>query len=621
MGNRLCAEDGQVTQRLIDYYVARARGMAALIITQVTKVHSGFQIAFQARLDHSKFIPAMKRLADAVHAEGVPILVQLQHGGPNDLPPVSPSGIPCMTQFHGIVTPDRMSLRDIEEMRDCFIEAGVRAQQAGFDGIQLSGVANYLLEQFFSPRMNERDDRYGGSLERRMTMALEIVRGIRGRCGPRFVIGYGMLADELMPGGIGLEQSVPFALALEQDGVDFIDVRVGHHETFVTSERGTGHSKQQSRNGIWKYSEQFKKVLKVPVFCATQGCYEPVLWEDALQKGQTDVIQIGKPFLSDPELPRKVLHGKSQDIRRCVLCLNCLDLENDRIAECAINPETGREAAYAIKKTDHPKKVLVVGGGPGGLEAARVAALRGHAVTVVEKEEELGGNLRILGLCAGNDLYLAFRDWLVLQCSHAGVEFRLRLEATPRFVAEMQPDVVVVATGAHEPVIPPITGIEKPHVVSPEDVLTAKVSLGKNVVVLGGGLIGVDTAYTIAVRGLAEHVTILEPQPVPELARDMSILNRTYMMMVLLPKYKLDGHTGVRIEEITRRNVVMVDSEGRRQRIKADTVVNAVGYHSNMDLYKQLKGEDREIHAIGDCVKARKVAEAVYEGARIAREI
>jgi len=621
MGNRLCGEDGQVTQRLIDYYTARARGGAALIVTQITKVHGGFQMAFQARLDHSKYIPEMKRLADAVHAESVPILVQLQHGGPNDTPPVSPSGVPCMTQYHGIVTSVVMSLEDIEEMRDCFIEAGLRAQQAGFDGVELSGVANYLLEQFFSPRMNKRSDRYGGSLEKRMTMALEIVHGIRRKCGPQFVIGYGMLADELMPGGIVLEQSLPFAVALEQEGVDYVDVRVGHHETFVTSERGTGHSKHQSRNGIWEYSEQFKKALKVPVFCSTQGCYDPILWEEALQKGQTDVIQIAKPFLSDPELPKKVLDGRTDSIRPCVLCLNCLDLENDKIAECALNPETGREGEYAIKKVDHPKQVLVVGGGPGGLEAAGVAALRGHEVTVIEKEAELGGNLRILGLCAGNDLYLTFRDWLVARCSQAGVDFKLGMEVTPRFVAETRPDVVIVATGAHEHIIPPIAGIEKPHVVFPEDVLTAKVSVGKNVVVIGGGLIGVDTAYTIAVQGLAENVTILEPEPVPELARDMTILNRTYMMMVLLPKHKLDGYTGVRIEEITNKNVVMVDREGKRQKIKADCVVNAIGYHSDMDLYKQLKVENREIYAIGDCVKARKVAEAVYEGARIARSI
>jgi 2,4-dienoyl-CoA reductase-like NADH-dependent reductase (Old Yellow Enzyme family)/thioredoxin reductase len=621
MGNRLCAEDGHVTQRLIDYYLARARGGAALIMTQITKVNGRFEIIQQARLDHDKYIPSMKELAHAVHAEGVPILVQLQHGGPNDTPPVSPSGLPCMTQYHGIVTSKAMRLEDIEEMRDCFIDAGWRAKQAGFDGVELSGVANYLLEQFFSPRMNKRTDRYGGSLQKRMTLALEIVRGIRQKCGPHFLIGYGMMADELMPSGIVLEQSLPFALALEQEGVDFIDVRVGHHETFVTSEKGTGHSKLQSRLGIWDYAEQFKRSLKVPVICATQGCYDPLLWEEALKKGQTDVIQIAKPFLADSELPRKVLEEKFAEIRPCVLCLNCLDPEKGQIADCAINPETGREEEYAIRSVDQPKKVLVVGGGPGGLEAARIASLRGHAVTLAEKGRALGGNLSLLGCCAGNDLYHRFRDWLIGQCTAAGVTFKLDTEVTPQLVNHMQPDTVIVATGAKENIIPDIDGIKELNVVTPEEVLNAEIVLGKRVVVLGGGLIGVDMAYTIAAENFDVQVTILEPKEVPELARDMSFLNRTYMTMVLLPKLGLEWYTGVRIEKINSKNVVIVDREGKKRKIKADSVVNALGYQPDETLYRKLKTEDWEVYAIGDCVKAGKVADAVYDGARIARRI
>ena len=264
---------------------------------------------------------------------------------------------------------------------------------------------------------------------------------------------------------------------------------------------------------------------------------------------------------------------------------------------------------------------MVAGAGPGGLEAARVAALRGHQVTVMEKKSELGGSLLIVGLSEGHDLYLKFRDWIIGQCTKAGVKFELSKEVTPKVIKETKPDVVIVATGAPIPVIPPIPGIKKSHVVTPFDVLTGKTPVRKNVVVIGGGLIGVNTAYTIAARGLAESVTIVEPWPVPELAYDMPLLNRMYMLMVLLPKYGVQGLTGMRIEEVTDREVVVVSRKGKKHKIKADTVVIALGYSPDMSLYETLRGENAELYAIGDCVRTRKVSEVVHEGAELARQI
>lgn len=611
------AENGEVTQPVIDYYSARAKGGAALITTGLFEV-LGRKTVRYPRIDDDKYVYGLRKLAEAIHSDGVPIIVQLHHGGPSAGDPISPSGVPCLTAGQEIIQSRAMNLEDIEEIRELFIQAAIRVKQAGCDGVAPHGAATYLLQQFFSPRMNLRNDRYGGSLENRMRLPLEIVRGIRERCGPEFVIGYAMVVDELIPGGIVLEDSVRFAVALEKEGVDYMDVRAGTHESFALTENGRGHSNHQPRTGIWEYSEPLKKALKTRVFCSTSGCYDPGLWEEALQKGQADVISIGKPLICDPDMPKKVLEGKFDDIRHCILCINCLGYG---ARGCDLNPAVGKEREYTIRRADHPKKVLVVGAGPGGLETARVAALRGHEVTVMDKDSELGGNLRIIGLCEGNDLYVNFRDWLIGQCTKAGVKFELRKEVTPQVLKETKPEVVVVATGAPVPVIPPIPGIKKPHVVTPVDVLTGSVSVGKNVVVIGGSRVGVDTAYTIAVKGLAERVAIVEPFPVPVLAYDMSILCRTYMLFVLLPKYGVHGFTGMRIEEITDREVVMVDREGKRQKIKGDTVVIALGYSPNMSLYEALKAENVEVYAIGDCEKARTVADAVHEGAHLARQI
>jgi 2,4-dienoyl-CoA reductase-like NADH-dependent reductase (Old Yellow Enzyme family)/thioredoxin reductase len=610
-------ETGEITQRVIDYYSARAKGGAALITTGLFEV-LGRNIERYPRIDDDQFLPGIRRLVDTIHSDGVPIVMQLHHGGSSAGEPISPSGVPCLTAGQEIMQARAMTLGEIEEIRELFIKAALRAKRAGCDGVAPHGAATYLLQQFFSPRMNIRSDRYGGSLENRMRLPLEIVRGIRQQCGPEFVIGYAMVVDELMKGGIVLEDSVQFALALEKEGVNYIDVRAGTHESFAVTERGTGHSNHQARTGIWEYAEPLKKVLGVPVFCSTSGCYDPLLWEKALAQGQADVISIGKPVICDPDLPKKVLEGRRDDIRQCLLCINCLGYG---ARGCDLNAEVGREREYAIKQAQHSKRVWVIGGGPAGLEAARVAALRGHGVTVADKDPEPGGKLKVVGLCKGNDVYVNFRDWLVRQCDKAGVTFELNREVTPAVIREYKPEVVIVATGAPLPVLPPIPGIEKRHVVTAVDVLAGKAPVGKNVVVLGGNRIGVDTAYTIAAKRLADKVTIIEPSPAPVLAYDMSILCRTYMVFVLLPKYGVQGVTGMRIEEIADREIVMSDRRGKKEKMKADTVVIALGYRPNMSLYESLKSENVELYAVGDCEKARCVADAVYDGAYVGRRI
>jgi NADPH-dependent 2,4-dienoyl-CoA reductase/sulfur reductase-like enzyme len=461
-------------------------------------------------------------------------------------------------------------------------------------------------------------------MENRMRLPLEIIRGIRQKCGPDFVIGYVIVADELLTsGGLTLDDNVIIAKMLEQEGIDYLDSMVGVYETFATSERSPGHSKY-TRFGAWEQTKAFKKAIKIPVSHRAQGDYDPLSWEKHLSTGDADFVQLAKSTLCDPDIYTKTLEGRLEDIRGCTCCCRCLENQIIRRTqvECALNPETARERDYEIKRTSNPKKVLVVGAGPGGLEAARVAALEGHNVTLLDKEAEPGGNLRFIALCLDNEPYGAFRDWEVRECKKAGVKFEFGNEATAEIILQFKPDAVILATGAPERIIPDIPGISKPNVVIPEDVLTGKARVGEKVVIIGGNRIGIDIAYTLAKKGLAKNITIVEPKNVPVVGYDMETLNMLMQTTVMLPKYGVQALTGTKVEEVTDTGVVVVSPEGKRIKIEANTVVLSMGYAvPGKSLYEALVGKVKEVYAIGDYVTPRTVRDSVHEAAFVARQI
>lgn len=620
--SNLCLETGEVSQQLIDMYEFSARNGPSLIVIEATAVDGRHTGKAELRIDDRRFEPGLHRLVEAIHVNGVPVVIQLRHQGMWGNDPVSPSGVACYGMARKTyVQPRVMSLAEAEEARDLFVAAAVRAKNIEFDGVVLHGAVSYLLQQFVSPHTNRREDRYGGSLENRCAMPLEIVRGIRQKCGLPFPIGYSLAVDEFLPDGITPEESLAFAKSLEREGVNWVDLTVGSYETSSSHPKG-GLSYRQEK-GFFELLDAFKKALSIPVFARCRGEHDPSKWEETIKKGQCDVIQMGRPLLCDPELPRKIAQDRLDDIRQCIRCNYCFETGTIRgwQVSCALNPSFGRDRDYAIERIGtHPKRVLVVGGGPGGLEAARVAALRGHKVTLMEKEATLGGNLRIASLPPGKEGYQKyFGDWLERQCEKAGVRIELNKEVTAGVVEELKPDVVIIATGA-TPLIPAIRGIDnRKNVVTAADVLTGKASVGKKVVVAGGGEVGIETADFITSNGMAESVTIVEM--LAEIGSDMTATNRTYMLTSILPRSDVKMFTNMHIAEITDEGIVADDKEWKQHKFEGDTIVLALGYTANTALYEALKDKVPELYRIGDCAKPRNIADAVREGAYVARQI
>lgn len=619
MWTQYASVDGEVTQLLIDHYVARAKGGAGLIYLEGAAVdprHAWTEP--QLRIDHDKYQPSLHRLIEAVHMYDTAIMCQLHHAGQFCADPVSPSGVPCFDWgSQNYISSRILTTMEVEEIRDMYIAAAVRAQQAGFDGVGLHGGNGYLLMTFFSPHNNKRTDKYGGTLENRMWFAREIVRGIRQQCGPAFPITYTMTEDDLKPGGINPDDAMAFAGALEMEGISILDLQVtGTFETFHLAE-ARGSLRRQPK-GQLDLTAKYKQALGIPV--TTRACreYDPRVIEEALETGAADMIFIGRQLLADPEYPNKVLEGRLDDIRPCITCNDCLEKVVVRKWNvfCTVNPGAGR-GEKEITPAPVSKNVLVVGGGPGGLEAARIAALRGHQVTLVEERAAVGGNTLIASLPIDKEVLRSFLDWEEGQCRKLGVRIETNKRLTADEAIQRNPAVLIVATGSL-PLLPPIPGIDKSHVVLAEDVLTGKATVGKKVIVAGGNLVGIETADYILEKGLAQDVTLLE---MLELVQGMNPLELLHFLTQIVPRIGLKMFARTRLEEIRDKSVIARGKDWQVCEFEADTVVLALGYCANRRIYEELKGRIHELHLLGDARQPRKMENAIWEARFIASQL
>jgi len=608
--------DGTAGDRLVNFYVERARGGVGLIITPFIPFDMASPVI--PGLYDDRFIPGARKLTDAVHIYGAKIAPQLlgqyfwvnKENGSFEF--IAPS--PVFNKMIG-TTPRALTVEEIHRLVDEYGEAGSRAREAGFDAVELHLGIGYLLNRFISPCTNKRSDEYGGSLENRMRFPLEIIDRIHERAGEDYPIICRVSAEEFMEGGHTIDDSKKVATILEAAGVQAIDVEAGWHECPVPLV-----VMSVSRGAFVYLAEEIKKVVNVPVVTAYR-INNPELAEEILVQGKADLIGLGRALLTDPEFPNKAKEGRSDEIRLCIACSNCLDnlLMGYKTgaplpAFCSLNPRMGKEAEYTIVPAKKGKRVFIVGGGPGGMEAARIAALRGHQVTLYEKGEELGGQLRVACLPPYKDELNCLIKSMATQVKKAGVEIRLNAEVTPEMVEKKEPDVVILATGA-APLIPNIPGVEQDNVVTAVDVLTRRKEVGKAAVIIGGGMVGCETAEFLAKHG--KKVTIVEM--LPKIGSDYGA---TYRHVVLgrLREAGIRMETNAIVEEITDRGV-RAKRDGASEFFPGDTVVLAVGFTPNKELGERLRGKVPTLYSIGDCIEPRRIREAIEEGFRLGREI
>jgi len=621
MGNRLIELDGRLSQRGIDYYVARAKGGTGLIITCPTCTRQIEQLPFSPLtdalvVDSKIYASRLNELAEAVHDYGAKVALQFMPGmGRNvhteilkSAGAVAPSPLPA--SHDPSITARELTTQEVERLAQAFQSSAEVARGAGIDAIEINAHMGLLCDEFLTALWNKRSDKYGGDLDGRLRFLLEIIKSIRKGAGADIpiIVKYGL--THYLAGGREIDEGLEVARRLEAAGVDALDIDAGCYETLYWAKPTT----YSPPGCLVRLAEMVKNVVNVPVITVGKLGY-PELAERVLQEGKADFVALGRALLADPEWANKVREGRLEDIRPCIGDHEgCNGRINDgKSISCTVNPTAGMERELAISSADKKKSVLVVGGGPGGMEAARIAALRGHNVTLCEKDNALGGNLIPASVPDFKHDYRRLTNYLSTQTKKLGVQIKLATEATQQVIQEMKPEVVFIATGSI-PIIPEIPGVHKEKVVTAIDVLLGRKKAGESVVVLGGGSIGCETALYLAQQG--KRLTIVEV--LDSVASNMFTVNRMHLLK-LLADTDVRILTGTKVLEIADEGVTIVGKDGKRNTLEADTVVLAVGFKSNYSLLEALKEKVPEVYAIGDCVEPRKVLNAIREGFRLAR--
>jgi len=636
--------DGTLTQRAMDYYVERAKGGVGLIIAGVAKVENEIEQilidgAIPRLLVSSKASSSLGELAESVHHYGSRIFIQLTAGYGRVLSGeaidigvkiVSASAIPAY--YRPRVTARALSTEEVEKLVRAFGHAAEIVAAAEIDGIELHGHQGYLFDQFATAIWNKRTDKYGGDLEDRCRFPIEVVETIRDRIGRDFPIVYryglkhymkdpwtGALKREgYVEVGRDVEEGLEMARRLEKAGVDALHVDAGCHESLYWVHPPV----YQPHGCLVDIAAEAKKAVNIPVIAV--GRLEiPELAEKVLEEGKADIIALGRGLLADPYWPKKVQEGRTEDIRPCIgchdACINRIRMGTQmRPLCCAVNPFTGRERLYALTPAEKLERVLVAGGGVAGMEAARVAAIRGHKVTLYEKSESLGGHLIEAGVPDFKKDIERLLSWCKVQLKKVGVSVVLNTGVTPELVEGEKPDVVIVATGS-KPIIPEMPGIEKPIVATCTDLLLGKTRAGDTVVVVGGGLVGCETALWLAKQG--NEVTIVEILSDLMVAGFPVFRANRIMLLDLLALYKVEVVTNTSIHEITDEGVVVIDKRFKSREVRCDTVALALGLKAENQLYNLLRGKVMQLYAIGDCKEPRRILEAIWDGYSVASAI
>ena len=615
-------EDSSMTYRQSKLFEARAKGGCGLIFTCATHAERKLmpyprEMQFPA-IDRVERIKEFAEAADLVHAYGTKIACELTMGSgryadlvDEEHPPIAPSE--CETQYHPEIRAREMTVDEIRYMIRTYAEAAGRLKTAGYDALLVMGGGGYLVNQFLSPAWNQRTDAYGGSLEKRMTFLIETIQEVKKVVGADYPIIVSLNMDDLLPEGVSpcrgmvVEETIATAQRLEELGLaDAFHLRLGSYydqETIIPSAYVT--------NELYKENiRKFKQAVTRPVIFENK-LSDPAEMQALMEDGVLDFVSIGRSWIADKNWVKKALYDRP--IKPCLRCNYCLHtVWLGKSTSCAINPELGYEFEGGIPLARDRKKVVVVGAGPGGIEAALTAAERGHEVLLLEKEARIGGKLDIVAAPSYKRHYLNYLDYLEAELEASNVKVHCNVNADAEIIDCYHPDVVIVAAGA-EPVILPIPGISR--AVTADEVLRKNKRVNGTVVIAGGGLVGCETAHVLTEQGCKVH--ILEMQD--DVLKDTSYVTR-HSQLAVLRQTGAQIHVNTRLTAVTEDGVT-VEANGTIQQIPADHVVLAVGYRNRSTLYDELQDLVEEIYQIGDCKAVRKIADAVREGHIIAKSL
>ena len=611
----LFENDGSTTDQTVEHYRLRAGGGVAMLIVEASAVSpEGVVSPHQARIYDDRFVEGLSRIAEVIKSQDVVAGIQIHHGGRQtssrviNRKPVAPSPLGCPT-IRGDVEP--LTVDGIHELVTKFGDAAIRAVQAGFELIEIHGAHGYLINQFLSGFSNIREDEYGGDTVGRSRFAREIVREVRSRIGEDFPLSFKISAQEFVPGGLTVDESIEIVRILIDAGIDIVQVSAGNDAT----PEWICQPMFMKKACLADSAARIKKVLNIPVM-AVGRINDPVIADDIIKNGGADLVCMGRGLLADPELPNKAMEGRVDEIRKCIACNTCMEsIFRLGHVECLVNPTLGREKEMAFYPAKTPRSVMVVGGGPGGLNVAWVAAKRGHKVKLFEKKSVLGGQL-VPGSNAGYKREL--RDLIEFQkrqVAKFGVKCYLNHEVTPKMIKEENPDVVVLATGSY-PILPPVKGIDKKIVVSVADVLTGEDLENTATVVIGGGPTGCEVALHISEAG--------SPVTIVEMLSSIGVSLESITRKVLISKLKENNvyiMTKCALLRVEDDGVVLRSMGGKEIFLEAQRVIMAIGNRPDTTLYENIKDYGLEVHQIGDCLEPRSAKAAIYEGAVLGRSI
>ncbi|PTN32432.1 FAD-dependent oxidoreductase [Desulfonatronum sp. SC1] len=607
MGANLGAPNGGVTDDIIAFYEARAKGGVGLIITEITRIQGGAGIGEPCQLAayRPSDISDLQRLVEAIHKYESRIFIQLQHPGREASPamtgeqPVAPS--PVANPLTGGGVPRELSLEECEALAQKFVGAAQVAMSAGADGVELHGAHGYLINEFLSPAMNFRTDKYGGSFDNRMRFVTEILTGIRQSRGKHFPISVRINAEEALPGGIDLQEACRIAAALEQAGADAINVSCYSSGTLEPGTYAQGWKKYMPA--------AVKTAVTIPVI-AVCNIKEPGAAEALLEQGVCDFVGVGRGHLADPDWCVKAFSGREDEIRTCIGCMGCFgEIVKARRLRCAVNPLTGREREYYHPVKDGQGRVVaVVGGGPAGIEAALALKERGFTPVILDDKQRLGGTLNTADKGYGKEKITRYVDALIAQVEKAGIEVRLNAQTDPEGVKALNPCGVFVACGA-TPLIPSLPGIDEKCVCVAEDVLLGRVKPTGSVVVIGSGMTGLEAAEMLAMNGcrltLVEMLGDLGPGMFPLIVQD-TMSRITPHDPTILTSHRLERVTpiGVELSRLTDGETVFV---------RADHVVLAMGVSPRKALVDEFKEAFSNVRVVGDARKGGRILEATQD--------